>query len=130
MTTDQEHDSDHESRGASRVTLPAMYTVVRVRPRGGQRYRWTGFAYDISTCGMRFELDESIPQGTDLDVRVMLPGSAPTHIHLTGQVVRMHDDPDEPGPVRMGMRFDDFRNTTDRERLNGYLADHLLQAAA
>lgn len=130
MATHQEHGSDHESRSASRVTLPAMYTVVRVRPPGSGRYRWTGFAYDISSTGMRFELDESLPQGTDLEVRVMLPGSTPTHIHLTGQVVRIHDDPDEPGPVRMGMRFDDFRQTADRDRLSGYLAKHLLQKAA
>ena len=129
MSTQQDGGLDHESRRASRVALPAMYTVVRVRPRDSQRYRWTGFAYDISNSGMRFELDESLPLGTELDVRVMLPGSAPTTFHASGQVVRLHDDPDEPGPVRMGLHFDDFRQPSDRDRLIGYVADKMAPAA-
>ena len=121
MSTQQDDGTGHELRRASRVALPAMYTVVRVRPRGGQHYRWTGFAYDISSAGMRFELDESLPPGTDLDVRVMLPGSAPATFHANGRVVRLHDGPEEPGPMRMGMQFDNFRLPTDRDRLADYV---------
>ena len=107
-----------------------MYTVVRVRPRGDKRYRWTGFAYDISNTGMRFELDEALEPGSHLEVRVMLPGSPPSTFRATGRVIRMHDDPDEPGPVRMGMHFETFRLAADRKHLAGYLSGRLSQAAA
>ena len=119
-----------DSRRASRVTLPAMYTLVRVRPQGDKRYRWTGFAYDISSSGMRFELDEALPSGSALDVRVILPGATPTTFHASGRVVRTHDDADDPGPVRMGMRFESFRLQTDCAHLKGYLAPRLTELAA
>ena len=129
MSRQQDDGTGRELRSASRVALPAMYTVVRVRPRGSQRYRWTGFAYDISSTGMRFELDESLAPGTALDVRVMLPGSVPRRFHASGQVIRQHDEPDEPGPVRMGMHFDSFRQPVDHDQLTGYLAAQQARAA-
>jgi len=102
-----------------------MYTVVRVRPKGEKRYRWTGFAYDISNTGMRFELDEAVSPGANLEVRVMLPGSPPSTFHATGRVIRLHDDPDDPGPVRMALHFETFRLAADRKHLAGYIAqDH------
>jgi hypothetical protein len=114
-------------RQSPRAKLAAMYTHLRVRPAGGSRYRWSGFVYDISASGMHFELDDQIDSGTALEVRITLPGSAPTTLSATGTVVRTHDD--EPGPVRMGLHFDDFRTENDRKRLVQYLDTPHLKAA-
>ena len=130
MSTQQDCTGVRDLRCASRITLPAMYTLVRVRPRGVGRYSWTGYAYDISNTGMRFELDEAVQPGAPLDVRVMLPGRKTATFHASGRVVRMHDDADEPGPVRMGMRFDEFRRQSDRDHLSSYLALAVSEAAA
>lgn len=119
-----------DTRQAARIKLPPMYTLVRVRPEGQKRYCWTGFIYDISNSGMRFELDELLEPGTPIEVRVMLPGAEPTTFQASGRVVRAHDDADEPGPVRMGMRFDGFRGHTDRDCLNHYVDQHRLKIAA
>jgi len=99
-----------------------MYTTVKVRPAGDQRYRWSGYVYDISTSGMRFEMDEKPQDNQPLEVHITLPrrGSIrPTTINATGRVVRTHDD--EPGPVRMGLQFDAFRSEADKRRLTGYV---------
>ncbi len=117
-----------EQRRAVRTAVPAMYTVVRVRPAGEQRYRWTGFIYDVSETGIRFELDDPLANGQSLDVRMTLPGSRPVTINATGTVVRTHDD--EPGPVRMGLQFDQFRTHTDRDRLNDYLSQRTASSSA
>lgn len=111
-----------DMRQAPRIPLPAPYTVLKARPSGDQRYRWTGFIYDISTSGMRFEVDERIEDQTALEVHITLPrrgNTRPTTIQATGRVVRMHDD--EPGPVRMGLHFEAFRSESDRKRLAGYV---------
>ncbi len=97
-----------------------MYTLLRVRHIGDQRYRWTGHIYDISESGMRFELDAPLPAGTEVEVRGMLPGTHQTTFHATGRIVRMHDD-EEVGPIRMGMTFTSFNHDIDRQRLNIYL---------
>ena len=130
MSTQKDGVNRDDSRRASRIKLPAMYTLVRVRPQGAGRYRWTGFAYDISDSGMRFELDEALPPGSHLDVRVILPGATTTTFHASGRVVRTHDDPDEPGPVRMGMRFESFRLQTYCAHLKSYLTPRLTGQAA
>lgn len=114
-----------------RLRLPAMYTLVRVRLAGENRYRWTGHIYDISISGMRFKLDQALPAGTDIEVRGMLPGQTHILFHAVGRVVRIHDDHDADafGPTRMGMMFDRFRTTCDHQRLAGYL-EHAGLAAA
>ena len=49
------HEAEsNESRHAARLKVPAMYTLVRVRPQGQARYCWTGHIYDVSESGMRF----------------------------------------------------------------------------
>ncbi len=99
-----------------------MYTLIRVKPSGDDRYRWTGHIYDISESGLRFELDQALEPGTEVEVRAMLPGSQHITINASGRVVRIHDDRDEHGPMRMGMTFDKFSRHVDHERLNGYLS--------
>lgn len=117
-----------ESRQNPRLKLPAMYTLARVRPSGHDRYCWTGHIYDISENGMRIELDQAIEPGTRLEVRAVLPGTWRTTFHVTGHVVRLHDE-DELGPVRMGLVFDRFARDTDHLRLNAYLFGAGLNAA-
>jgi len=117
-----------EARNNPRLKLPAMYTLLRVRHVGDKRYRWTGHIYDISSTGMRFELDGPLPAGTEVEVRGMLPGSQQTTFHATGRIVRLHDD-EEVGPIRMGMTFTKFQHDIDRQRLNIYLNHSNLRAA-
>ena len=121
-------DSNAEARGNPRLRLPAMYTLLRVKQAGDQRYRWTGHIYDISESGMRFELDAPLPAGTEVEVRGMLPGNHQITFHATGRIVRMHD-PEEVGPIRMGMTFTRFNHDIDRQRLNIYLNHSGMMAA-
>ncbi len=122
--------ADHadEARTNPRLRLPAMYTLLRVRPVGHQRYRWTGHIYDISESGMRFELDTPLPAGSEVEVRGMLPGSQQVTFHASGKIVRLHD-PEEVGPTRMGMTFTRFNHDIDRKRLNIYLNEAARRAA-
>ncbi|MCE9590925.1 MAG: PilZ domain-containing protein [Planctomycetes bacterium] len=110
-----------DSRQSPRVKLPAMYTLVRVRPEGKERFCWTGYIYDISSTGMRLELDRGLAPGTRIEFRAMLPGASHTTFSGNGHVVRMHDDVDEPGPVRMGLVIDRFSDADNRRRLSDYL---------
>lgn len=119
-----------EARGYPRLKVPAMYSLVRVRPAGGDRYLWTGHIYDVSLSGMRFELDHAVEPGTAVEVRGILPGQEHVTFRATGTVVRFHDEDAEPGPSRMGMNFDSFHNETDQTRLTDYLGDHGLKIAA
>ena len=119
-----------ESRGEPRLKLPAMYTLLRAKPAGADRYRWTGYIYDISVTGMRFELDEPLEPGTEIEVRGMLPAGRHTTFRAIGRIVRIHDDEDAQfGPVRMAMQFDAFTRENERERLIDYLHTSGLRAA-
>jgi c-di-GMP-binding flagellar brake protein YcgR len=109
-----------EARQTPRLKLPPMYTLVRVKPQGDERYRWTGFVYDISMTGMRFELDAAVAPGTPLEIRAMLPGPQHTTFRAAGPVVRVHDDDDSRGPTRMGMTFTEM-DDADRRTLQQYL---------
>jgi hypothetical protein len=106
-----------------------MYTLVRVRLVGEERYPWTGHIYDVSLSGMRFEIDHPLEPGTEIEVRGMLPGQATVNFRASGTVVRFHDE-DEVGPIRMGMRFDHFESELDQLRLSSYLTGSGLRLAA
>jgi len=111
-----------EARQHPRIKLPAMYTLVRVKPKDHPRFCWTGYIYDISASGMRFELDEPVDPGTEVEVRAMLPGAPHTTFTATGNIVRIHEPQDERyGPIRMGMTFSTFAEHTDQRRLDAYL---------
>jgi c-di-GMP-binding flagellar brake protein YcgR len=108
-----------------------MYTLLRARPAGQDRYCWTGYIYDISATGMRFELDQALEPGTEIEVRGMLPAGRHTTFRAAGTVVRIHEDEETRlGPVRMGMRFTSFSREYERERLVDYLASAGLRRAA
>lgn len=119
-----------EARLAPRLKLPAMYTLLRIKPRGEDRYRWTGHIYDISASGMRFEMDTDLPAGSEIEVRAMLPGATPTCVTAAGHIVRMHEDDPALPPVRMAMTFDRFSHPIDRQKLADYLTDRGLRLAA
>ena len=112
-----------ESREHLRYKLPPGYTLVRVKEDGASRYTRQGHAYDISASGMRFELDRPMKPGTRVQLRATLPGMQHITFEAMGHIVRIHDDADERGPVRMAVHFDEFVGEGDAERLNGYLAD-------
>ena len=118
-----------DARQSPRLKLPAMYTLVRAKPVGEERYCWTGYIYDISASGMRFELDAALSPGTQLEFRAMLPGADQTTVRALGRVVRQHDELHEPGPVRMGLTFERFAHHTDRRKLWSYLQHAGLKAA-
>ena len=121
---------ESDSRQLPRLKLPAMYTLVRVRPAGEEKYTWSGFIYDISEGGMRFEIDDAIEPGTKIEVRAMLPGATHVTFEASGTVVRIHDDDDNYfGPTRMGLIFDEFKTENDHMRLNQYITTETQKAA-
>jgi len=101
-----------------------MYTHLRARTSADGDYQWDGYIYDISESGIRFELDDAIEPGTNLDVHITLPGKFNAEFDVTGEVVRMHDEDDEPGPRRMAMTFKRFDQPTDQQKLSDYLIHH------
>lgn len=104
-----------------RLGLTAPYTHVRARRSGERRFTFSGHIYDISRTGMRLELDEGLDRGTELAVRVQLPGQAGGSFEAKVLVVRQHDEDDAVGPVRMGVVFDQFASSEDEKRLLDYL---------
>ncbi|MEO0513968.1 MAG: PilZ domain-containing protein [Planctomycetota bacterium] len=123
-------DRKTEARRQPRLKIAAMYSLVRVRPVGADRYCWTGHIYDVSLSGMRFELDEPLEPGTEIEVRGILPGQDHITFRAAGKIVRFHDDEPEMGPTRMGMVFEHFHSEVDQDRLTDYLGDHGLKIAA
>ncbi len=119
---------DH--RAFPRLRIPAMYSLVRVRPAGERLYPHTGHIYDVSLSGMRFELDVPLEPGTAIEVRGVLPGAEHVAFQAAGRVVRFHDEDGEPGPTRMGMHFDHFHSEVDQQRLHRYLDHHQPRLAA
>jgi len=119
-----------EARREPRVSVMPMYTTLRARPKGARRYAWTGHIYDISRAGMRFELDNELPLGEAIEVRMTLPGSESKPIRLSGRVVRIIEEDDENGPIRMAMNFASFNTEVDANRLDHYLEARGLRRAA
>jgi len=78
---------------------------------------------------MRFEVDQAIDPGTDVEISAMLPGPVHRTLHVLGRIVRLHDDPHEPGPIGMAVRFSGFPRPADQQQLSQYL-DEALQITA
>lgn len=119
----------HNRRAIDRFRLPPMYTRVVVVPCGGSvepkdvtGAPHEGHAYDISLGGVRYELDEPLPTGTRVQVELLLPG-ATEPIRGSGQVVRVYDLEDDPGPRRQALRLDRFQSETDRLSLARLISD-------
>lgn len=125
-----------DRREHERFALAPGYTAISVRPRAGGQWH-EGHAYDISEGGVRLDLDDRIPPGTIVEIKVDLPRSGlrgpaedadETMIAATGTVVWCDDE--DPGAVRMGVRIAAFANTADRERLLRRLSAGLFLRAA
>lgn len=111
-------------RRFDRYVLPSMYTQVAVRLLDEERFNYEGHAYDISKGGLRFELDRPIEPGTQIALRITLPGASMLRVverkpvFAMGNVVWLHeDDLEQPGPVRMACVFRNFCQPGDEERL-------------
>lgn len=119
-----------ESRQDLRLKLSPMYTVIRVRPHGTRRFCWSGHIYDVSETGLRFEVDGKLALGTSVDVQATLPGPGNATVKLSGRIVRYHDEPEDLGPIRMGMVVDSFSTQSDHRRWLDYLRGGQLKKAA
>ncbi len=126
-----------ERRRFPRYLLPSMYTGVEVRPLDSDKFQWQGHAYDISESGMRFEVDEPIDPGTQIAVRIDLPGSQSLAISERRPVYALADvvwveqeDVEARGPVRMACSFKRFIIPGDRQRLRDRLGSGRFSAAA
>lgn len=140
------HGADR--RSSTRYTLPAAYTPISVRLLDSERFTRDGHAYNISASGLRFELDDPIAPGTRIAIRIALPGpelaasgtgqgaeAGPDNgpgraVFAFATIVWLLDDADEPGPVRMGARFDAFGRAGDEQRLTTLIADGRYAIAA
>lgn len=129
--------SHKDRRRHPRFVLPSMYTTVEVRPLDSERFKWKGHAYDVSVGGMRFELDQPIEPGTQVAVRLQLPGAASMRlserrpVYAFANVVWLEeDDLEQPGPVRMACVFKRFVQPGDMERLLSRLESGRYSAAA
>lgn len=126
-----------ERRRHERYLLPSMYTAIEVRPGDEDHFKWSGHAYDLSVGGMRFELDEPIEPGTEIGVRITLPGAEhlrPIHrrpIYALATVVWVEpDDVESGGPVRMACVFKTFCQADDESRLRARLESGRYSLAA
>lgn len=121
-------------RRFERFALPPMYTAVIVKPVDGEGAGLVGHAYDISEAGIRFELDQPLPAGTQVVIAIELPvGAAPRPeriVSVIANVIWVSEDPDEPGPARMAAAFTRFARASDRERLLGALSSGRFARAA
>lgn len=121
-------------RRYERFRLQPMYTTVAVCPVDRPDEISEGHAYEISEGGLRFELDEALPLGSAIVIRLTLPAvrgepASDRTIFAQGTVLRILEE-DAPGPVRMAARFTRFIRSADRDRLLAYFATgHLARAA-
>ena len=119
-----------EQRQHERFRLSPMYTSVTVQRVDGLSLRSIdGHAYDISESGARIELDEALSPGERIALCLRLPGNA-NSIFVSGRIIWLHDDEDDPGARRMAVHFTRFLNSDDRTRLVRYLGSNAQRQAA
>ncbi len=125
--------SYEDRRTTERSITSPMHHAVSIRPFDCETFKYDGHAYDISEGGICFELIDPIAPGTQVGVMIHLPigfdrgpGRA---VFATGRVVWLSDCED-PGPVRMGVSFDNFSRVGDQQRLVRFLNQGVYRAAA
>jgi hypothetical protein len=120
-----------ERRRHARFKVAPMYTTLHVRRTADADgpAEFDGHVYDISEGGVRFEIDEPLPEGAVIEVEIGLPGCRRL-IEASGKVVRVNAAEDDPGPRRMALMFDRFADPASREALRSYLDQRWLERAA
>lgn len=123
-------DRCYNQRAFERFRLPPMYTPITVQRGEGETAQVVrGHAYDISEGGARVELDDAPDVGESLEIAVSLPGSSRA-LKAKAQVAWIAEADDDPGPRRVGFRFDGFATPMDRDALLEYLGSGFLSRAA
>lgn len=107
-----------ERRGSPRIKLPPMLaSVIATNATDADSGTLHGHAYDISSSGVRIELDQPLEPGQTIGVHVDLPWNG-RHIDAMADVVWVNDGEDDPGPRRMALHFVSFGNGMDALRLD------------
>jgi len=114
-------------RNAERFAVAPMYTEIRARRRDGDEM--TGHIYDVSSSGVRLELDEAVAPGEAMTVAMDLPGVVGP-VGAAGVIVWINDELDDPGPRRMAMRIETFASADDRQRYARFLGGSFARQAA
>ena len=108
-------------REFERIRVQPMYTAVTASTDSQDcPLRLHGHVYDISETGVRIELDDALNPGEIVALHLELPGTH-TAIEAEASVVWVHDDQDDPGPRRMALKFTEFLDRSDRNRLVDYI---------
>ncbi len=108
-------------REVQRIRVQPMYTAVTAcTGTTDNPLRLHGHVYDISESGVRIELDDALEPGQIVTLQLDLPGAAAA-VEAAASVVWVHDEQDDPGPRRMALKFTEFLNRSDRNRLVEYI---------
>lgn len=121
-----------DRRRHERFSLRPMYTGIALRGPLEEGFPHEGHAYDISESGLRFELDRSIEPGTQVELKISLPGGgsdASREIMASATIVWLADE-EEPGPAQMAAVFRRFACEEDHDRLVRHLASGKFGRAA
>lgn len=109
-------------RNAERFKLGTALVAVVVGAHGRTAETkgfFEGHAYDVSHDGIRIELDSTLPVGTPVEVEMHMPGMAA--MRLIGEVARVFDEIDDPGPRRMGIHVVRGASAADMSRFERLL---------
>lgn len=119
-----------EHRRHPRLRLDPACTSVVVQAIEDDRVQTMhGHAYDVSESGVRIELDEALRPGQHVGMCLQLPTEA-GGVFVSGRIMWVFDDQDDPGPRRMAVQFTRFLHDEDRHRLLRYLQTSLPRFAA
>lgn len=118
-----------EQRQNTRHKVNAPYTDVTIFRDTKDAPKLKGHAYDVSLGGIRIELDAPLEAGEYVRVDLRLPRFHDQPIKVAGRAIRFCD-PDELGPIRMGIMFTQFDSLADYEKLAHQLGEPLSSATA
>lgn len=102
-----------------------MYSSVSVVHKG--REAGDGHIYEVGLGGVRLELDEPLPERAPVELEITLPGCNEA-IAARGRVVEVFDVADDPGPRRMVVEFESFKDGAE-DALKRYLSQKWLKRA-
>ncbi len=107
-------------RQFERFALPPMYSRVTMRLLDRDSFEYEGHAYDISEAGLCFEIDKPFEPNTTVVMRIDLPmhhEGEPGYVEVFSRIVRVDEEDQEFGPVRLAASFSRFVRFGDKQRL-------------